>query len=112
MKLAASFLPGKHDFKAFQASGSSVETTERELFFLELEQKGPLVTLWFKGNGFLYKMVRNISGTLVEIGLKKRKPEEMRRILASGNRQKAGRTAPAKGLCLEKVFYRQTNTLL
>ncbi len=112
MELAASFLLGKHDFKAFQASGSSVETTGREIFFLELEQRGDLITLWFKGDGFLYKMVRNISGTLVEIGLKKRKPADIQRILRSGNRQNAGKTAPAKGLCLEKVFYHYTNNLL
>jgi tRNA pseudouridine38-40 synthase len=112
MKLAASFLLGKHDFKAFQASGSSVETTEREIFFLEIEQRGYLITLWFKGDGFLYKMVRNITGTLIEIGLKKRKPEDMQSILRSGNRQNAGKTAPAKGLCLEKVFYHHTDTLL
>jgi tRNA pseudouridine38-40 synthase len=57
-------------------------------------------------------MVRNISGTLVEIGLKKRKPADMQWILRSGNRQNAGKTAPAKGLCLEKVFYHHTNSLL
>jgi tRNA pseudouridine38-40 synthase len=112
MKLAASFLLGKHDFKAFQASGSSVKTTEREIFNLEIRQDGPLVKFWFKGDGFLYKMVRNISGTLVEVGLKKRNPENMRQILKSGERQDAGKTAPAQGLCLEKVFYHHTNTII
>lgn len=111
MKLATSLLLGKHDFKAFQASGSSVETTEREIFILEIKQNGPVITFWFKGGGFLYKMVRNISGTLVEIGLKKRNPENMQQILKSGKRQDAGKTAPAKGLCLEKVFYHNTDTL-
>ena len=85
---------------------------QNEIFNLEIRQDGPLVKFWFKGDGFLYKMVRNISGTLVEVGLKKRNPENMRQILKSGERQDAGKTAPAQGLCLEKVFYHHTNTII
>jgi tRNA pseudouridine38-40 synthase len=105
MRTGASFFLGRHDFKAFQASGSSVETTERTLFSLEIEQKGHLVVLWFEGSGFLYKMVRNMTGTLVDLGLKKRKPLEIPGILKSKDRKKSGITAQSKGLCLEKVLY-------
>jgi tRNA pseudouridine38-40 synthase len=105
MQLGASFLIGKHDFKAFQASGGSVESTERTLFSLGLEKNADIIVLSFQGDGFLYKMARNITGTLVEVGLHKREPQEVRKILESKDRRKAGKTAPAKGLCLEKVLY-------
>ena len=105
MQLAASFLTGKHDFKAFQASGGSVESTERTIFSLSVEKNDNIVFLRFQGDGFLYKMVRNITGTLVEVGLHKRRPQEVYEILKSKDRRKAGMTAPSRGLCLEKVLY-------
>jgi tRNA pseudouridine38-40 synthase len=105
MELGASFLLGKHDFKAFQASGGSIENTVRTLFSLSLEKNANMLLLTFQGDGFLYKMVRNMTGTLVEVGLQKRKPQEVHEILESKDRQKAGKTAPARGLCLEKVLY-------
>ena len=105
MQLAASCLTGKHDFKAFQASGGSVESTERTIFSLSVERNDNIVVLRFQGDGFLYKMVRNITGTLVEVGLHKRSPQEVYEILKSKDRRKAGMTAPSRGLCLEKVLY-------
>ena len=59
----------------------------------------------YTGNGFLYNMVRILTGTLVEVGLGKRKPEEMKNILAAMNREAAGMTAPPEGLFLESVEY-------
>ena len=105
MRSGARFFTGKHDFKAFQSAGGTVKTTERTLFSLRVEQKKKFIVLIFKGDGFLYKMVRSITGTLAEVGRNRRKPQEMRDILAGRERCKAGMTAPARGLCLEKVLY-------
>jgi len=106
MRAGASFLLGEHDFKAFQAAGSNVETTIRTLFSLNIEKQEPFITLTFEGSGFLYKMVRIITGTLIEVGRGKRRPEAVREILEGKDRKGAGKTAPAKGVCLEKVVYR------
>lgn len=105
MKEGAGHLLGKHDFKAFQSTGTFLKSTVRTLFSLEIEQHGSLVRLNYEGSGFLYKMVRNITGTLVEVGLGKREPQELQKILQSKDRQQAGEAAPAAGLCLEKVVY-------
>ncbi len=105
MRQGAFFLLGRHDFKAFQASGGSVLSTERTLFSLDIERSNDIVILTFQGDGFLYKMARNIAGTLVSVGLHKKNPLEVREILDSRDRRKAGKTAPARGLCLEKVLY-------
>ncbi len=105
MERAASFLLGKHDFKAFQASGASVLSTERTLISIDIKRNNNFVIITFKGEGFLYKMARIIAGTLVGVGLHKEKPMRVQEILDSKERWKAGKTAPAKGLCLEKVLY-------
>ena len=63
------------------------------------------ILLTYKGNGFLYHMVRIITGTLIEVGMHRRKPEELAEILDSGNREMAGELAPAKGLALMEVRY-------
>ncbi|MBI2166684.1 MAG: tRNA pseudouridine(38-40) synthase TruA [Candidatus Omnitrophica bacterium] len=94
MKKAARRLVGRHDFKAFQASGSSAKTSIRCIHRLSIRQKGPLVIFEVKADGFLYHMVRNIVGTLLEIG-RGRHP-------AKGSR---GPTAPAYGLTLTEVLY-------
>jgi tRNA pseudouridine38-40 synthase len=73
---------------------------------LNIEKQEPFITLTFEGSGFLYKMVRIITGTLIEVGRGKRRPESVREILEGKDRKGAGKTAPAKGVCLEKVVYR------
>lgn len=105
MREAASLLEGTHDFRAFCANKRTKKSTVRTLERIEIEQKGAELSLYFTGNGFLYHMVRILTGTLLEAGLGKRKPEEMTQILASLNREKAGPMAPALGLCLWKVEY-------
>ncbi len=105
MQKAATYLEGKHDFRAFQAAGSRVRTTVRTLFGIKLTVEGQFISLHFIGDGFLYKMVRNITGTLVEVGLGRMSKKDMAPILLAGNRKQAGATAPARGLCLEKVIY-------
>lgn len=96
---------GEYDFAAFQSAGSDIVTTEREIKSFEMKHVGE--EIWFEivGTGFLYNMVRIIIGTLIEIGLDKRPPDDIKRILDSKDRQEAGFTAPAKGLTLLKVYY-------
>lgn len=105
MKEGAFHFLGKHDFKSFQAAGSQVKTTERTLFALKITRKNNFIIISYKGDGFLYKMVRIISGTLIEVGLGEKTPRQLLEILLGKDRRAAGETAPAKGLCLEKVFY-------
>jgi len=96
---------GTHDFRSFQASGCSATNSVRTLKSARLEQHQDEVHLYFIGNGFLRYQVRNMVGTLVEIGLDKRDPDELSRILAARDRTKAGMTAPAHGLWLDWVEY-------
>ncbi len=106
MKEAAAPLRGTHDFKAFQAAGSTPrENTVRTIRSLTLEQEGSEIRLWVSGDGFLYRMVRIIAGTLVEAGLGKRNADSVREALAEQDRALAGHTAPPQGLYLQEVFF-------
>jgi len=105
MQQAAKYLEGEHDFKAFKASGTSSKSSVRTIYKLTVSQEGNLIKITVTGNGFLYNMVRIISGTLVEVGLGKIAPEEVKEILAEGKRERAGKTLPAQGLFLMQVDY-------
>lgn len=105
MKRAAAFLTGKHDFKAFQASGSKETNTVRTIKKITVEKKGSIIYIDIWADGFLYNMVRTIAGTLLEIGRGKLPVNRIKEILAKKERCLAGPTAPAKGLCLMKVEY-------
>jgi len=102
---ATKYLAGTHDFSAFRGSGSSVKTTVRTIFRAEWTEDGNKLYFTIVGNGFLYNMVRIIVGTLLEIGRGKRPPQDVARLLAPAKRDDAGPTAPAKGLCLMRVYY-------
>ncbi|MDO8643630.1 MAG: tRNA pseudouridine(38-40) synthase TruA [bacterium] len=104
MREAASFLKGRHNFLAFEGTKASSQTKEREIYSIKIRSGQP-IQIEFTANGFLKYMVRNMVGTLVDVGLGKWNPQEIQRILHSRNRQQAGRTAPAQGLFLKKVFY-------
>ena len=106
MRQAANYFVGQHDFAAFCAAGSQVNSTIREIYSLTLKQDhdGYLV-INYHGNGFLYKMVRIITGTLVDIGRGKFAPSHAAAALASLDRRMAMHTAPPMGLCLEKVYF-------
>jgi len=104
MEAQCAYLLGTHDFRSFMASGSSVKTTVRRIESIDFEREGPWVTITFKGNGFLYNMVRIMVGTLVEIGMGKKR--DMVSIVAARDRSCAGMTAPAKGLFLKQVLYK------
>jgi V/A-type H+-transporting ATPase subunit A len=83
----------------------TLETTVRTIYSLTVKRQGNDVVLEVTGDGFLYNMVRIITGTLVEVGLGKRKPEELAAVIESCDRRNAGHTAPAEGLYLVEVFY-------
>jgi tRNA pseudouridine38-40 synthase len=106
MRAAAACLPGLHDFKAFEASGSPRSHTLRHVFCAELESDGNgLLTFSIRADGFLRCMVRNIVGTLVAVGLGKISPDDFLRILESRDRTQAAATAPPQGLFLVEVVY-------
>ena len=105
MQAGAAFLVGEHDFKGFAAAGSAVATTVRRLYRVDISEQDEELSFILAGNGFLYKMVRNIVGTLLLIGEEKMAPEMITEILATGQREKAGPTAPPQGLTLMMVEY-------
>ncbi len=104
MKSAASHFIGEHDFSAFCATGSSVKTTKRKVYALEITPAENYVFINITGNGFLKHMVRIISGTIVQVGRGKIDPDHIKDIISDCDRQKAGATLPGRGLYLEKVF--------
>jgi tRNA pseudouridine38-40 synthase len=105
MKKAAAYFRGTHDFAAFRAAGSSVKTSVRTVTDISLCRKGELAELEISGDGFLYNMVRIIAGTLVEVGAGKIPPGDIPSIIKGGDRDRAGKTAPAQGLYLVEVRY-------
>jgi len=108
MRTAAGALIGRHDFAGFQGTGTPVASTERTILALEVEDGGgfdlPLV-IRVTGDGFLRHMVRNIVGTLVEVGVGRWDPWRPLAVLDSKDRSQAGRTAPPQGLFLTHVGY-------
>lgn len=105
MKAAAKLLEGRHDFKAFSSVKRSKKSTVREICGIDICRRERELQMMFHGNGFLYHMVRIMAGTLMEVGLGKRPPEDIPGILESRNRERAGVTAPPSGLCLYEVEY-------
>lgn len=96
---------GEHDFAAFCASGSNVSSTVRTIYDASLKRDGELVTFTVRGNGFLYNMVRIMTGTLLDIANGKIERGNIHHIINSKDRNLAGATAPSKGLYLNRVFY-------
>ena len=107
MAKAANAFAGTHDFRSLAAAGGEEkESTVRTIFLSELEKDGDLLTYRVRGNGFLYRMVRNIVGTLVEVGRGNKAAADIDRILAAKQRSEAGPTVPARGLFLVEVQFR------
>jgi tRNA pseudouridine38-40 synthase len=106
MEQAAQYLIGRHDFTSFRATGSDAKDNTRTVtgINIKIDEDG-LLEITIEAQGFLKYMVRNIVGTLVEIGRGKRPPEEMKEIIDSCDRNIAGITAPARGLYLKEVKY-------
>ncbi len=105
MRKAASFLVGSHDFVSFKRTDKKIKPTVRELKEIKISRKGDIIYIDVFAQSFLYHMVRNIAGTLIEIGKGKFPPESLKKILQSKDRKTAGPTALACGLCLMKVKY-------
>ena len=106
MRQGAQFFVGRHDFRSFTANpGYARQSTVRTLTRCALKRSGRLLTFRIVGDGFLYKMCRGIVGTLVQVGLGKFPPGQIKEMLASKDRRAAGMTAPAHGLALWKVHY-------
>ena len=105
MREAAKYFEGEHDFKAFKASGTSSKSSVRTIYKAEVVQENNNIIIRLTGNGFLYNMVRIISGTLVDVGLGKINKDDIPKIIESKDRTKAGKTLPAHGLFLVKVEY-------
>jgi tRNA pseudouridine38-40 synthase len=105
VKEAIQAVVGTHDFSSFTVERDEIDDPVRSIFRAEVKTFGPLVCLHFIGDGFLYKMVRSMVGTLVDIGRGRLAPSEMGRILEARNRILCRDTAPAEGLFLLKVFY-------
>ena len=105
MERAAALLAGTHDFRSFCANRRFKKSTVRTVRSIGFDCRGADLSLTFRGDGFLYHMVRILTGTLLEVGLGKRPPEDMTAILAAKDRSAAGPTAPAQGLVLVEVEY-------
>jgi len=105
MSVAAGNLRGRHDFVAFQKTGSPRDHTVRTLRRLDVSRTDDYIYLDFLGDGFLYGMARNLAGTLLRVGRGRLDPEEIPDALQSGERHIAGPCLPARGLCLMRVEY-------
>ncbi len=105
MRRAAAYFVGTHDFAAFQSSGADVADTRRTVFFTDVRRDGQDISFRVCADGYLYNMVRIMTGTLVEVGAGRMAPEAVADVLASKSRARAGDTAPPEGLFLSRVYY-------
>jgi tRNA pseudouridine38-40 synthase len=105
MRQAAQFLVGTHDFSSFEAANSPKTSQVRTVNYIDIAEENCYIRIKIEADGFLYRMVRNIVGTLILIGWNQKKVEDMSTILNAKNRKLAGPTIPAKGLFLEYVVY-------
>lgn len=105
MEQAAGYLLGTHDFKSFCSRKKMKKSTVRMIENIQIEKNGNEIILTYRGNGFLYNMVRILTGTLIEVGRGERDAKEIPDILDAKSRERAGFTAPAQGLFLERVDY-------
>ena len=105
MKKAADYLIGQHDYSAFTDLKDETKSRNRYIEKITITKNNSIIRLDFYGNGFLYHMVRILTGTLLEVGRGIKSPKEVKDILKSKDRSKAGGLVPAKGLVLEEVYY-------
>ena len=107
MAQAAACLVGEHDFSSFRAAECSAKTAVRILYKVGLVDRGPALDLVFEGNRFLMHQVRIMTGTLVDVGRRRKLPEAFIEILAERDRRKSGISAPAHGLYMDQVWYQR-----
>ena len=108
--MAAEYLKGTHDFKSFCANKHMKKSTVRTIYDITFEIEKGILYIRYHGDGFLYNMVRILTGTLIEVGMGDLLPQQMPAFLDSLDRYAAGFTAPAQGLFLADVFYESENT--
>jgi tRNA pseudouridine38-40 synthase len=106
MKKACVYLIGEHDFTSFASSKSKKKSNVREIYSIDIQRQNELIEIYIHGNGFLHNMVRIIAGALIDVGLKRIKPENIKEMLEAKDRTKASDTAPAKGLYLYEVNHK------
>lgn len=104
MRQAAAILEGTHDFTAF-TDRPDEHSARRRIYQIQITESGNLVNIKYIGSGFMYHMVRILTGTLLEVGIGKRTPENVKSLLEHGVRAEAGFLAPACGLCVKRVYY-------
>lgn len=106
MRKASKLLIGRHDFRAFRAvDGDPGKNSVRRIKLLKVEKKGNVINFFVEGDGFVYNMVRNIVGTLIEVGRGKFPVDRVKELLKERERRACGPAMPAKGLCLVRVDY-------
>jgi tRNA pseudouridine38-40 synthase len=105
MTAAATAWVGEHDFSSFRAAGCQSRSVARHMQRIDIEARGPWIVFEFTANAFLYHMVRNLVGTLIEIGRGRQPPEWAAELLGARDRRLAAATAPPEGLCLTAVGY-------
>jgi len=105
MQEAAAAFVGKQDFAAFCAAGSDVADTVRTVLSTKVERRGDMISFRVRADGFLYNMVRIMTGTLLEVGRGRLSTDDVKEAIISRDRRRAGKTAPACGLYLDRVFY-------
>lgn len=105
IRKGADLLIGTHDFKSFCSNKRTKKSTVRTIYLIDISQMGSEIIFTFKGDGFLYNMVRILTGTLLEIGMGKIPPEQITDIINAKDRSKAGITMPPRGLTLVSVDY-------
>lgn len=105
MKEASKYLIGEHDFTSFASSKSKKKSNVREIHSITINKNNEAIDIFVEGNGFLYNMVRIIVGALIDVGLHRKSPEDIKNMLDKKDRSQASDTAPAKGLYLYSVKY-------
>lgn len=105
MRQGAKYFLGTHNFEAFKNKGSSVKTSVRTIKDIRVENDKDNIRIYISADGFLYNMVRIMVGTLIQVGEGRILPEDIKNIIESKNRKKAGKKAPSQGLTLVKVHY-------
>lgn len=105
MQEAAKIILGKHDFTTFAGKSTTPQNPNKTLYSVEIVKENDTIKIAVIGDGFMYHMVRNIAGMLVDVGLGRKTPTEIKKALEAKNRSLLGKTAPAQGLCLERVYF-------
>jgi len=105
MREASKYFIGEHDFTSFASSKSKKKSNVRTIYSINIKEDNGLIEIYFEGNGFLYNMVRIMTGALIDVGHKKISPSDIKLMLENKDRTKSSDTAPAKGLYLYKVSY-------